>query len=198
MPTAPKPAPPPAAKPAPTPDPAPAPAAAPIATEYDAPDGWAITYRLHFDKSFSSTQLIEATASGPNGDNLATGPLLVQPDPDRIRAGMRLLHEIILDHIAAATMPMARPAAAAPLPLQQDTPAAAPIEPPAQSQAPVELATPEQLAAIQTTITALPPDWQTYVLEMFRQQFNLPADQKLATRIKTAAHVAYIQSLLPS
>lgn len=179
------------------PEPSPAPAAPPIATKYDAPDGWAITYRLHFDKSFSSTQLIECIAADPAGQEVTTGPLLVQPDPDRIRLGMQLLHEIILGHIAAATMPMAKTANAAPLPLQQDTPAPAPIDPPAQSQA-LTPATPEQLADIQTRITALPPDWQTYVLEMFRSQFKLPAGEKLYTRIKAAEHVTYILSLLPS
>lgn len=191
MPTsAPKPAPPPAAKPAPTP------ASSPV------PDGWYIYHRLEFDKSLSSTQTIEGCACSATGIELTTGPLIVQPDPAAIRAAIELLDEIIVGHILAVIN--AASAAPEPAPVQLQQPAAVqaapPVAPPpaAAEPSPDGAATPEQIAEVQAAIKALTPEWQTYVLETFRIEFNLPANQKLATCIKSVRHVEFILGMLPS
>lgn len=189
MPTAPKPAPPPAAKLTLVPAQAPA-SSTPI------PDGWAVFFRLTFHKEFTNAQLIEAIACDDRLNEVTTGPLLVQPEPGAIRAAMDILREIIAGHIAAATLQPPTPAAT-PLPLQQDTRALAPT-PVAPAATAETQADPERIAQIQSAITALPPDWQTYVLGTFRAEFNLPDDQKISTRIKSVRHCDFIAGLLPS
>lgn len=191
MPTpTPKPAPPPAAKPAPAPvaEPAPAPL----------PDDWAIYYRLTVDERFSSQQMIEAVASNLTGTEVRTGPLIVQPEAGALESSMVVLDRIIRGHIAAVR----QPAEPQPLQIQQPAPiqAAPPVAPaPAAAEpSPDGPATPEQIAQVQSAIAALNDEWQTYVLECFRIEFNFPADQKLSTRIKSVRHVEFILGMLPS
>jgi hypothetical protein len=199
MPSAtPKPAPPPAA--APPAKAAPAPAPAQVAT----PDGWTVFHRLSILQidGQEPTQAIEAVAEHDLGMSVTTGPLIVSVFPEDIHKAAALLSDLIRPQLVPLTALPTGPAPSAATPTPAPAPQAdSPLEP-IQLQQPADPATapaaPEAITATVAAVEQLTAEWQTYILETFRLEFGLPANRKLATAIKSQAHVAFINGMLPA
>jgi hypothetical protein len=196
MPTAtPKPAPPPAVTPAKA---ATAPSASVPAPE-SPPDGWTVFHRLKIIEVAGQepTQAIEAIAEHDLGMSVSTGPLIISAFADDILVAAQLLTKLLRPQLVTPTAPPPEPSLI-PAPTAQVDPPLAPIQLQQSADLANTPAAPEAIAATVAAVGQLTDEWQSYILETFRIEFGLPANRKLVTAIKSNAHVAFINGMLPS
>lgn len=158
-------------------------------------------------------QLVEAHADQPP---LCSGPVMVT-SLDEIDRAMAITANIVqtrLEQLSCART--AKPPAPAtpapvvittkPIELQQApapvtpqlAPIPAPVPPPTPDADPASTPAPaDEINAVKAIIESLTPEWQDYLITLFRAEFGIAANRKISTAIKSVAHVAFLRSKLP-